>query len=407
MNIHELNKLYRDTFYLEDESVLPFLIANVIASKARGPAVWCYIIGPTSGGKTTLISTLSKIPFVEQISDLTPNTFLSGMVNSGVKTSLLDKLGKNFVVVMKDFTTIMSKSHESQEAIIAQMREIYDGHLVKHTGTGKVLEWGPGGKGTFIMATTEAIYSIQDKFADMGTRAINYVLKPQDRIATTKRSLSKSHKLETEMVMIQEEVYKFVMEKIDQLPREFPPIDEDFEDEIVTIADFCGMCRSVVKRDFRGEKNLALSAEMPTRIARQLLAIAQTMQFVYGEMNDSIKNTVYKVAFDSISKQRKMILENLTKYTKANIMGMANNTNYPPDLVRSWAEDLNMFGVVKRTHDGTEFWSLKPEYRELMLKYTGIEDTHKDLVGDGHDNQEWEVESQKAIMDDLWDRNFD
>lgn len=399
--------MYRETFYLEDESVLPFIISNIVGSKAGGPPVWCYIIGPTSGGKTTLISVLSKIPFVEQISDLTPNTFLSGMVNSGAKTSLLDKLGKNFVVVMKDFTTIMSKSHESQEAIIAQMREIFDGHMVKHTGTGKVLEWGPGGKGTFVMATTEAIYTLQDKFADMGTRAINYVLKEQDRKKTTKRSLSKGNKLEEEMIPIQEAVREFIMEKIENLPRNFDPIEEGFEDEIVEIADFCGMCRSVVKRDYRGEKSLALSAEMPTRIARQLLAVAQTMQYVYGEMNDIIKKTVYKVAFDSISKQRKLVLENLTRYSKANIVGIANTINYPPDLVRSWAEDLNMFGIVERKiSGGTETWSLKTEYRNIMLKYTDIKDTHKELIGDGNDVKEWEQQEQKAIADALWDNNF-
>jgi len=221
------------------------------------------------------------------------------MSNNQHETSLLKRLGLNFVIAMKDFTTILSKSPETQEAIIAQMREIYDGHMVKYTGTGQILEWGPNGKATFLMASTEGIYGVQEKFSDMGTRAINYVMVPQDRILTTKRALKNNNVLEKNKEAIKEAFATFVMEMVDKLPSELPSLPDALEDQIIEVADFASICRSIVKRDYRGEKSLALSAEMPMRMAKQLLSIGQQMQYVNGgELNDKLIDAIFKTGFN-------------------------------------------------------------------------------------------------------------
>ena len=380
--IHEINEMYKKTFYTEDDVVLPLLISMVIGSKLRGPAVWLYLIGPSSNGKSELITTFSNVKFVRQISDLTTNTFLSGFSSGKKEASLLKELGLNFVVVMKDFTTILSKSDESQEAIIAQMREIYDGHMVKYTGTGQMLEWGPGGKGTFLMATTESIYAAQDKFSDMGTRAINYVMKPQDRRITTKRALRNTSKIDSEREAIQEAVSEFIMNKIQELPAYLPDISEELEDQIIEVADFSETCRSIVKRDYRGAKNLALSAGMPMRMAKQLLAIAQQITYVYdGVLPDEVKQAIFKTGFDSIPKQRRLILETMAKFDKVNIAGLSDKMGYPDTRCREWVEDLQMFGVTRRIKAGKrEYWELAPEHKEIMNKYFTI--THEGAVLD-------------------------
>lgn len=375
MRIQEINDLYRDTFYIEDTAVLSLVAAIIIGSKLKNPAVWLYLVGPSSGGKSELITAFSKVPFVTQISDLTPNTFLSGFASNKKEASLLKQLGLNFVVVMKDFTTILSKSQESQEAIIAQMREIYDGHMTKYTGTGQVLEWGPEGKGTFVMASTEAIYSVQEKFSDMGTRAINYVLLPQDRKATTKRALKNAGTLERKREEIQTKMAEFVEDMINNLPAVLPDLPEDIEDEIIEVADFASTCRSVVKRDYRGEKSLALSAEMPMRMAKQLLAIGQQLTYVYGgELPQEARDVIFKTGFDSIPKQRRIILEVLCQYDRVNVAGVADLINYNPARSREWIEDLNMFGVTKRVKSGRkEYWELRPQYKKIMRKYFNLE----------------------------------
>lgn len=386
----QLQERYHQLFYVEDRSVFPLVMAVVLGSKLNAPPTWLYVIGPSSGGKSQLLSCFNKVSFVTEISDLTPNTFLSGMKIAGKETSLLKKLGNNFLVVMKDFTTMISKDDAAKGQIIAQMREIYDGYISKATGTGDLIEWGTKErrwKGTFLMAATEGIYKIQEEFADMGTRAINYVFKDQDRKKTARAALKNkrnTEKFNELFSSFQDEIAEFVEEMIEKAPYEFDPIPEELEDDIIEVADLSSQCRSIVLRNYRGEKTLALSAEFPMRMAEQLLAMAQFMTYINGgELNQEHKAAIYKTAFDSIPKQRRMVLETISSYNRIEILGMAQVMNYPPELVRSWVEDLNMFGIVTKSK-GTrkEYWAIKSEYREVMKKYLGIVQKDEDLESD-------------------------
>jgi len=379
---------YRETFYIEDPSPIAIIASAILTYRLKTPPIWLYLIGPSSGGKSQFIEIFSKVDFVTQVSDLTINTFLSGKIDTTQETSLLRRLGPEFVVTMKDFTTILSKSEETQQNIIAQMREIYDGHFTKHTGHGKVVEWGgdgknghPKGKGTFIMAATEAIFNAQDKFSEMGTRAINYVLVPQDRKRTCRQAMKFQSTRAEKVTELQDLVYEFIMAKINVMPKILPPLDEALEEEIIEITDFSTICRSVVKRDFRGAKTLALSAEMPMRMSGELQGLIQG--FIYmndGELPEYLKAAAFKVALDSIPKQRRLILGVLAQYNKANKAAIADLINYSPERTGEWLEDLNMFDVVERVKKGNaQFWRLKEEYRAIMRKYLGIINTEKDL----------------------------
>lgn len=182
--LFDLNKIYRELFFIEDDMIIPLLAATIISAKSNLPCVWMYIIGGASSGKTSALSAFSKVSFLSQISDFTPNTLLSGAVSKDTETSLLKKLGNNFVVVMKDFTTILSKSEDTQDMLMGQLREVYDGHIVKYTGMGKEISWGKKDepyRSVFIMASTEGIYKIQERFSEMGSRGLNFVLQEQDR----------------------------------------------------------------------------------------------------------------------------------------------------------------------------------------------------------------------------------
>jgi hypothetical protein len=388
--LEQLEQRYHELFYVEDTAVFPLVMAAVIGAKLNAPPTWLYIIGPSSGGKSQLLACFNKVQYVTELSDLTTNTFLSGMKRGGQETSLLKKLGNNFLIVMKDFTTLISKDDAAKGPIIAQMREIYDGYISKATGNGDTVEWGTKEKrwkGTFIMAATEGIYKLQEEFADMGTRAINYVFVSQDRKKTTRAALKNKRnndKFSIEFGLFQDDVRDFVMDAIERAPYDFDPIPNDVEEEIIEVADLSSQCRSVVIRNYRGEKTLALSAEFPMRMAEQLLAMTQLLMYINnGNLTPEMKYAIYKTAFDSIPKQRRMILETVARYDKIEILGMAKIMNYPPELVRSWVEDLNMFGIIKHIEDGRkEYWAIKDESRAVLKKFLGIDNTGEVLESD-------------------------
>lgn len=405
--LKEITETYKKTFYTNDDASIALIAAILVGSKLKVPPTWVHIIGPTSGGKSTLLEAFSRVPFVTQLSDITTNTFLSGMSSNTHETSLLLRLGPDFTIFMKDFTTILSKGDDIQEAIIAQMREIYDGSIVKETGNGKSLRWpsdGSKGHATFIMAVTEAIFSMQDKFSDMGTRAINYVLLPQDRKATTKRALRNNQGLEADMLNIQIEFGEFVMDRIRSLPESLPYVDDELEDDIIEVGDFAAICRSIVKRDYKGVKNLALSAEMPMRMSKQLLIIAQLFAFINGGvLEDHLKKAVFKTALDSIPKQRRLILETLARYNRVSIGGLSDAINYPPDRCKEWMEDLQMFDVVRRIKaNQRQYWAIKEEYRSILVKHIGIVVEERILESDDDEfSEQYNAPLPGNYVDDL------
>lgn len=385
-SLKDIIKIYKETFHTNDDNAIALLAAIFVGSKLDTPPVWLYLIGPSSGGKSALIEAFAKVKFCTQVSDLTPNTFLSGASTAGGReTSLLKKLGDKFVITMKDFTTILEKNDEAQAAIISQMREIYDGHISKETGTGHRVSWGEPvrGKATFIMAATEGIYSAQEKFADMGTRAINYVLLPQDREESTKRALRNNSRLNKNMDHIQDKFSEFVEHYISNIPDELPYITEEIEQNIIDVADFAAYGRSAVKRDYKGAKTLVLSAEMPMRMAKQLLAVAQLLTYINdGVLTKEMEEAVYKIALDSIPKQRRLALTVLAKYRRVDIPSAADYLNFPPERAREWIEDLNSFGMVDRIKSGEkQYWKIKDKYRRVMLKHMKIEPVDEDLEG--------------------------
>ena len=403
--LQQLSDAYHDLYYVEDKVLFPLIISMVIGAKLNAPPVWLFVIGGTSAGKSTALSVLYGVDYVTLVSDLTPNTFLSGMKVAGKETSLLKKLGNNFVVIMKDFTTMISKDDASKQQVIAQMREIYDGHISKETGNGQRVEWGSKEKpwkGMFIMAATEGIYKIQSEFADMGTRAINYVLPQQDERKSAKAALKNKRNHEAsgaKLAELQKDVAEFVHYMIAHAPLEFAPIPEQLEDDIISVAMLAERGRSVVDRTYQGEVNLALSAGMPMRMSEQLMALAQFMMYVNGgELSEDMRKAVFKVAFDSIPKQRKLILEIAGKYRRTDIVAIAQMINYPHGVVRKWVEDLNMFKILDRTNDGRrEVWTIRDEYRDTLQRFFDIQPVDEDLFsGDAPMGAEESWEEKEA-----------
>lgn len=384
-NIRELNEAYRQLFHLEDDCVLPLLTSIVINAKTSLRHVWLYLIGASSSGKTALLSSFSRVNFVETISDFTENTFLSGARSAdGRETSLLKRLGSNFVIIMKDFTTILSKTEEAQDRLMSQMREIYDGYMRKETGTGFTIEWGKKDKSlrsVFLMAATEAIYKIQSRFSEMGSRGLNYVIKDTDRKSVTRMALSKTEGFDDKLNELQTEVADYVRRKCLDLPAKFPELSDDFNDLIINTAEFVTRARSVVVRDYRGAIMLALSAEMPMRVATQMQAVAKILIHLNeGKDEEWIRRTVVKCAYDCIPKQSHLVLRHLAEYSKVTSEAVASMTGYPKDRAHEWLEDLRMHKVVDADKvAGKWYWTMDKDDKRLMLAYLNLTEKFETL----------------------------
>ena len=126
----------RKYLLLDDYTVVDIILAVIIANLFKIDPLWMLITGASSTAKTELLQALDKLPISFFISDLTMNTLVSGKKGA----SLLPRLDKK-IIVMKDFTTILSKRPDDLKIIMGHLREVYDGKFVKSYGTGDTVNW--------------------------------------------------------------------------------------------------------------------------------------------------------------------------------------------------------------------------------------------------------------------------
>src|SRR5215471_5864777 len=141
--------------HLDDPWVVDVVLAAVVANALEGDPLWLLVVTPPSTGKTELVQMFNRVPWCDWLSQITENTFLSGLqrrdaCEAAPKHSLLfrwtDPSLRNGrppvrVMLVQDLTSLITARREKRDEIFGQLREIYDGRLVKRTGMGDDLRW--------------------------------------------------------------------------------------------------------------------------------------------------------------------------------------------------------------------------------------------------------------------------
>lgn len=385
MTLTEIKDYYKEVFFIENDTILDLLCAIAISVYTKSDPIWLLIIGAPSGGKSEFVNSLSALTYAHQISTLTENSFLSAMGGSdGKEKSLLHKIGDNGLILMKDYTSILSLKEELRKKILGDMREIYDQKITKMTGNGRDLDWK--GKINFIGAVTDSIYLNEGDDASMGRRTIDYVMphfSDEVRIKMAKRSARNIGDSSIKREKIKTMFAEFIEEKRKEMPLLFPQLADELEDELIMIADFSTKMRTATKRDFHGNLTFAPGSELPMRMANQLTIMAQVLIFLNdGVLKQEHHDILIKVALDSISRQRRITLQCMAQYDRVTTKGVAQKLNYPTKTTLQWLEDINVLkGCTRELSGTTDMWRINPKFKELLLKYDDITELGGDLLG--------------------------
>lgn len=279
MKLAELKKEIEQYQYFEDTSIIDISLAAVIATRLQlGNPIWLIIIGASSGGKSQILRpiALTDTKFLHRVDDLTENTFLSGMKLSKGKfaPSLLQRVGEHGILVMSDLTVLFSKNAESRGAILSQFRMIYDGEMVKFSGTSDhAISW-KGSLGV-IAGSTPSIYTHFEEVADMGERFIYWRMKDYSAEKATKIAMNRKmsgRELDDKLSVLYADYIKEVVVAMNGKEIE---IDEQCKERILKISMFSERVRTVVHTDWdKTISKLPVSA-MPMRVALQLTAVAK------------------------------------------------------------------------------------------------------------------------------------
>jgi hypothetical protein len=111
-------------------------LAVAAVNRLDGDPAWLLIVGGPGNAKTETVSALSTSGAHVVSTIASEGALLSG-TNMGERSSdatggLLRVIGDSGVLVLKDFTSILSLPPSARPSVLAALREIYDGALDTH-----------------------------------------------------------------------------------------------------------------------------------------------------------------------------------------------------------------------------------------------------------------------------------
>lgn len=389
--LKEVKEAYKSVFYMKDENdgVLDVILAVTISTWTGNDGIWLLLIGGPSTGKTECLNIVTSLPFVHTISTLTENTFLSGMkLKAGQEASLLHRVGPKGVLVFKDFTTVLGLRDDRRTEILNQMREIYDGKIVKSTGNGEDNNWE--GKINVLAATTEVIYSEANKQAANGIRFFNYVMPKmtmEEEMNMAKRSKKMINHAKTKRDWLKEVTRDYIEGILKNIGEELPQIPEEFSDRIRNLAYVITKARAATDHNWKGDVEFVHEKESITRLVNQMEILAQTFLLMNnGKPSEKHEKIIFKILMDSIPKYSRKVIEIMLKYPAVTSAGVAQEMNMQTEVVARWLIQLNAHEIIDRKKTpGTsvDMWSLRTEIREILNAYMNYEYKDVYLTGQG------------------------
>ncbi len=349
--------------YFDHQYLDVVLSVALTGLRLDGDPCWLQVIGGAGVGKTEVTAALadSGCMVVSTISG--EAALLSGTsAKSRAKNAtggLLRTVGARGVLVIKDFTTILSLHREKRAEILAALREIYDGMWTRNLGVdgGQTLSWS--GRLTVISCVTGVYDDHHGVIAAMGDRFLSLRLDSEDRAMrqhATRRAIAN---VGGEAAMRQQlgDVVAGFLRNL-QIPDDLAP-DDQTTSRIVALADLVARARSQVSKDFKGDPENAHAAEMPTRVAKQLAQLWRGAT-ACGLSADEALAVVERVAADSIPPDRRQVLVAVSTLRQPTTHDVALVTGMSRRKADRVLQELDMMRMIRKEQPQGSAWVWYP-----------------------------------------------
>jgi hypothetical protein len=372
LDLAGLHATFRRWLLITDPALLPVLVGAFVAHQLGMDPVWLLIVAPPGGTKTEVLRALYGFPGVYPLSDLTARTFASGLDTPSGDPSLLARL-TNEILVLKDFTTVLEKHRDERQAILAQLREIYDGCFDRAWGTGQELHWQ--GRLGFIAGVTPIIDRHHAVLSVLGERFLQLRSVMPNRVELADAALQNAgHDGE-----MRRDLSKAMHGFLKSRQTKAPSIGDENRHTFAIVADFVTRARSGVIRDgYRRELEYAPEPEAPTRLAKVLLALASGIALAYDspEVTEREMRLALRVALDCLPIIRHRVIAALVQDGIADdgegslsTTAIAGAAQFSTSAIRRALEDLQALGLVgchKKGKGKADRWELGNQWAECF-----------------------------------------
>jgi hypothetical protein len=315
--------------------------------------LWC------KSGKTTAIDLVSFAASANFDSVTAPGLLSSHRANQhapSVPTGALVRLGDRGLILIADFSTVLSVSRDRRDDLFAMLRRVFDGKIQRDLGNEKeALTWE--GRVTFLAACTSQIHNYSAHTDALGPRWVNYRLPAREgerRKAVTRRDITRSRDHTADEVKAMGEAAAIVGRA------GFRARQEHLDDEQILLAvenaaQVTCWGRASVPRDSSNRREICgiPEVEETPRVAQQLHMLVTHLVHI-GLSDDEAINLMSKVAIDSMPAIRAKTLGALAatsgEFTSASI---AKSLHQNWKMINRAVEDFEALGLVTRVERPT------------------------------------------------------
>ena len=370
---------FRSWLHLPDAGLLYVVCAAVAANKVQTfDPTWLIVVGAAGSGKTEALSATSRLDGVHLVGTLTEASLLSGTPRkdavADASGGLLREIGESGIVVLKDFGSVLSMHRDARAAVLAALRELYDGSWTRLVGVdgGRRLHWE--GRFGLLAGATAVLDQHHGAIAQLGERFLLYRITVDDAYAQARSSLAHHGRERTMRRELSEAVAGLFAGPDFSEP---PPMTGEDEERLIALSILVARARSPVVRDsYRREIELVPDSEAPGRIVGALGRLLTGLRMVGVDELEAWRLTV-KTGLDSMPATRLRALEYLLGKEKvASTTDVATALDLPNPTIHRTLEDLAAHGLLRRESQGqgkADLWCLQDWVRETYGAATSSE----------------------------------
>ena len=349
----------------EDRDVVDFTLGVYKSHDIPGDPLWGIIIDASGAGKTELLRAFRNRSDAYFLSNLTENTLVSGYRDPKAPEkdpSILPELNEK-VLVIKDLAPLLGMRAEARGAVIAGLRDAYDGFTDQ--GRGNLGRISYEARFTLLAASTLAIERTDTIEQELGERFIKFRARSADSRDKVRKAISN---LGADSPM-RHDIEGAVSLYLDQLPKaNNAQVPAQLQEPLVDLAVFTAKARSHVARDRNGVIQYLPRPEVGTRLGKELGKLLLSLAVIRGKDRPDQLDfaTVVRVAEDCIPPNRIVVLRALRGECVA-ASDIERTTGLPHTTSLRTLEDLEVLGLVESfpvgQYDLCRKWKLVTDWK--------------------------------------------
>lgn len=351
---------YNQWLSLTDTDAIKVMFGTVFANRLDGDPVWLFLVGPPGSAKSELLMSLTEAPEIVAKSTLTSASLISGwqLGTGGQDHSLIPQLNQK-VLIVKDFTAVLSAAAQERDTIFGVLRDAFDGKIEKSFGTGVRAYKSKFG---VIAGVTPKINDFATMHQSLGERFLKYKMDEDNPDAKIRAAIAN---IDSESSM-RAELQRAAAGVLANAPGK-PAIPPSFVDKTVALARYCALLRGVVDRERYSQiVTHNPTTEVGTRPAKQLTKMAIGLAMVDGrmELNDDDYRIVRDMAISSCPDRVERVVAALAG-KKLTHEELAKETRLPSNTLTRVTNDLFLLRTLRKED---KKWCLSEEVEEYIAR---------------------------------------